>query len=324
MIYFQKTLNFRMKEPTVLTIGKFDGIHMGHKLILDEVLRQKKERGLRSAIFSFDTSPQGALSGSMLKQLTTNDERHAVLEKMGIDTFIECPFTQEVRNMEAEDFIAWMSSRMNVKSFVVGTDCRFGHNRSGSPEVLEKYAAKYGYDVKVIEKLRYRGRDISSTYIREEVTRGNMEKANMLLGYPFFVQGQVLNGNHLGNSFGFPTVNLIPQDYKLLPPYGVYAAYVTVGEDTYGGVANIGVKPTIQGDHVCGVETNIFDFSRDIYGEQITVSLWHFMRPEKKFASIDALKAQIRSDTLTAKELLEDVRITPLDGTQTGLSGGIA
>ena len=315
MIYFQKTLQFRMKTPTVMTIGKFDGIHMGHKRILTEVLRQKRERGLSSAIFSFDTSPQGAISHQTLKQLTTNDERHYVLEQLGIDTFIECPFTPEVRNMEAEDFIAWMVERMQVKSFVIGTDCRFGHNRFGDAQVLEHFSSKYGYDVKVIEKLQYENRDVSSTFIREEIISGHIEKANMLLGYPFFIRGQVLNGNHLGNAFGFPTVNLIPEDSKLLPPYGVYASMVTIGEDTYGGVTNIGVKPTIRGDHVCGVETNIFDFNRNIYGEHIMVSLWHFMRPEKRFDSVDALKEQVRSDTLTAKTLLQDARIAPLHET---------
>ena len=313
MIYFQKTMHFRMKEPTVMTIGKFDGIHMGHKKILDEVLWQKHHRGLRSAIFSFDTSPQNAIHHRHLKQLTTNDERHEVLEALGIDTFIECPFTDEVRSMEAQDFIEWVTARMRVKSFVVGTDCRFGHNRSGNAQVLERFAPVYGYDVKVVEKLQYENRDISSTFIREEIMAGHMEKANMLLGYPFFIRGQVLNGNHMGNSFGFPTVNLIPEDNKLLPPYGVYASTVTIGSDTYGGVTNIGVKPTIQGDHVCGVETNIFNFCRNIYGEQITVSLWHFMRPERKFETVDALKEQIRSDTLTAQTLLQDVKVTPLN-----------
>ena len=301
-----------MKEPTVMTIGKFDGIHMGHKRILDEVLRQKKEYGLRTAIFSFDTSPQSAISHKSLQQLTTNDERHLVLERIGIDTFIECPFTDAVRSMEAEDFIAWITARMNVKSFVVGTDCRFGHNRSGNAQVLCDFADKYGYTVSVMEKLRYEGRDISSTFIREEIVAGNIEKANMLLGYPFFIRGQVLNGNHLGNVFGFPTVNLIPEDSKLLPPYGVYAAKVQIGETLYGGVTNIGVKPTITGDNICGVETNIFDFSRDIYGEEITVSLYHYVRPERKFETVDALKEQVRSDTLTAKKILKDITVEPL------------
>lgn len=305
MIYFQNTLDFSTDEATVLTIGKFDGLHMGHKKLLDALIEKKCE-GLKTAIFSFDTSPQNAIRHRHIRQLTTNEEKQQLFEEIGIDYFIECPFTEQIRNMEAEDFIAMITKQMHVKCFVVGTDCQFGHNRSGNCDVLKALSAKYHYDLVIIEKKQYEHRDISSSFIREEIKAGNIEKANMLLGYPFYVEGRVVKGNQIGNTIGFPTVNLLPEDEKILPPFGVYAAQIIIDKTVHYGVTNIGIKPTIEGNSACGVETNIFDFEEDLYGRFIRVQLMHFLRPEQKFASIDALKAQIAKDSADARAFFED------------------
>ena len=304
MIFVRDNLNFSIEEPTVLTIGKFDGLHMGHKKLL-EFVAEKKKTGLKSVIFTFNIPPQKAIYHTDSKMITTLPEKELVFCNVGIDYFIECPFTEEIRNLEAEDFIRLTVEKFNVKCFVVGTDCHFGHNRSGDYEVLQQFADTYGYEVVVVEKKQYEGRDISSTFIREEIEKGNIEKANMLLGYPFFIMETVRGGNQLGRTIGFPTANLIPEDDKLLPPYGVYASHIAVGDKRYNGITNIGVKPTIEGNQVCGIETNIFDFHADIYGETIRVRLFSWLRPEQKFDSLEALQAQIATDCKRANNVLE-------------------
>lgn len=301
MIFYRDTLDFTADRPTVLTIGKFDGLHMGHKKLLDEVMKQKKERGLATAIFTFNMPPNRLINHETAKVLTTNEEKHMIFEEIGTDFFVECPFVEEIRNLEVEDFIKMMVEKLQVKCFVVGTDCHFAHNRSGDYHTLRAFADKYHYDVIVIEKKQYEGRDISSTFVREEIEAGNIEKANMLLGYPYFIQEVVVHGNAMGHTFGFPTINQVPPAEKLLPPRGVYAAKVIVDGVTYLGVTNIGVKPTIEGVNVCGVETNIFDFDQDIYGKSVRVQLLEFLRPEQKFADFNELIAQITRDAENAK-----------------------
>ena len=187
-------------------------------------------------------------------------------------------------------------SRLNVKCIVVGDDFRFGHNRAGDHELLLKLAPKYGYELIVVDKLKDNGRDISSTYIREEVARGNIKKANSLLGYPYFIMGRVVHGKQLGRTLGIPTINILPEAEKILPPFGVYASKVNVSDKWYLGITNIGRKPTIEGENPVGVETYIIDFSQDVYDHVVTVELYDFLRPEKKFDSIEELKEQISGD----------------------------
>ncbi|MCR4841841.1 MAG: bifunctional riboflavin kinase/FAD synthetase [Eubacterium sp.] len=296
MDFIRNDTNVKLTEPTVLTIGKFDGLHMGHKKLLEYVDAKKKEKGLKSVIFTFDMPPSDKVSGKSSLQITTLPEKELCFTNVGIDYFIECPFTDEVRMMEAEDFVRKTVENLNVKAFVVGTDCRFGHNRSGDYKLLEQMSDELGYDVVVVQKKQYEGRDISSTFIREEIEVGNIEKANLLLGYPFFIMEEVTSGNHLGHTIGFPTINQVPPVEKALPPKGVYASAVVVRDRIYAGMTNIGVKPTIEGENALGVETNIFDFDEDIYGETVRVRLFSFIRPEKKFGSLDELKAQLAVD----------------------------
>ena len=201
-----------------------------------------------------------------------------------------------MRMMEAEDFISMVSKRFNVKCFVAGTDCRFGHNRVGDHLMLEKLALKYGYECKVVKKLQYEGEDISSTRIRNLLEEGNLEKANILLGYPYFVMGEIKDGRKLGRTIGFPTINLIPEKDKLLPPNGVYATKIVIDDVTYRGMTNVGYKPTVEGKNLLGIETNIFDFHEDVYGKTALVRFEKFMRPEKKFPSLEALRNAIEQD----------------------------
>lgn len=300
MIYLRGTTEFQIEEPTVMTFGKFDGIHRGHKMLLDTLLNKKKD-DYKAVVFTFDIPPRKEVSNDEGAVLTTNEEKLHIFENLGIDYVVECPFTAEIRNMEAVDFIRMIVDKLHVKFMVVGTDFHFGHNRTGDYKLLMEYAEVFGYEVQVVEKMQCDGRDISSTFVREEIKAGNIEKANELLGVPYFIQGIVEHGNQIGRTIGFPTINLIPEEEKLLPPFGVYVTKVFIGGEEYCGVTNVGRKPTIEGDNPVGVETNVLDFSDDVYNSTVEVEFLHGIRGETKFESIDALKAQLQQDIKIAR-----------------------
>lgn len=299
MICLETIKQFHIDEPTALTIGKFDGLHRGHEKLIS-YLQEKQKDGLKSVVFTFDIPPKKLTDGEGIRLLSTNSEKQALFEERGIDYMIQCPFTQEVMCMEPEDFVDWIVTNLNVKSIVVGEDCRFGHNRRGDHRLLAQLASRYGYELKVVHKLQFEGRDISSTYIREEILKGNMELAARLLGHPYSVDGIVQTGNQIGRTIGVPTANIEAGSTKLLPPFGVYAASIDVRGERFFGIANIGRKPTIKPkEGVCnpiGIEMHILNFSRDIYGVPVRISFYVFERPERKFDSILDLQAQIKKD----------------------------
>lgn len=300
MIYLKGTTKFQIEEPTVVTFGKFDGIHRGHKMLLDNLLEKKKE-GLKAVVFTFDIPPRKEVQGDSGEVLTTNDEKMHVFENMGIDYVVECPFTAEIRNMEAVAFIRMIVEKLHVRCMVVGTDFHFGHNRAGNYKLLQKYAKEFGYEVQVVKKMQYESRDISSTFVREEIKAGHIEKANELLGVPYFIQGLVKHGNEIGRTIGFPTINLISDEEKLLPPFGVYVTKVFIGGEEYCGITNVGCKPTIEGNNPIGVETHVLNFADDVYDTMVEVEFLHWIRQEMKFDSIEALKVQLQQDIRIAK-----------------------
>jgi len=297
MEYIKGTTDFSIEEPSVVTIGKFDGLHVGHQKLLNSVI-DKKKNGIKAVVFTFDVPPSVKLTGKGLDTLVTNDERSQMLSEKGIDYLVECPFVPEVLSMEPELFIEdVLVRRLKAKYIVVGTDCGFGHKRRGNYQLLQELASKYGYEVEVVDKVQYEGRDISSTYVREEIANGNIELANFLLGYTYGITGVVGHGNHIGTSrLDMPTANLIPPANKLLPPNGVYVTKTIIDGVAYPGVSNIGTKPTIGDQYQKGMETFIFDFNQNIYGKTITVELYTYVRPEMKFGSIDELKVQMHKD----------------------------
>lgn len=305
MEYIKGTTKFHIEEQCVISLGKFDGLHRGHELLMEYIF-QKKKMGLKATIFTFDISPRRGKKGQLAKVLTTNEEKLHIFRRIGIDYLVECPFTPEVMNMEPEDFIKMIVKNLNVKYMVVGTDFHFGHNRRGDFYMLQEYAPRLEYEVQVVDKMQYKGRDISSTYVREEVTLGNMEKANMLLGYKFFVQGIVVHGRHIGTQvLGIPTINIIPPENKLLPPFGVYVAEITIRGNSYQGITNVGCKPTIDGNNPIGIETHIFDFHEDVYDEKVRVKFLSRVREEIKFNSIDELKEQMKYDIIVGKKFFK-------------------
>lgn len=199
--------------------------------------------------------------------------------------------------MEPEAFVREiLVKRLQAKYLAVGTDFRFGYQRRGDYRLLQQMGKTYGFEVEVVEKACYQGREISSTYIREELEKGNMELVNQLLGYAYSVTGEVLHGRKIGRTLGLPTVNLMPEEQKLLPPNGVYATRTLIAGEVFEGITNIGYKPTVGGETRKGVETYLFDLDRELYGEELTVRFYGYARPEQKFASLEELKAQIEQD----------------------------
>ena len=305
MEYIKGRLDFHVAEPTVLSIGKFDGLHRGHELLMDYVFQKKKE-GMKAVIFTFDVPPKKSLEQDAARVLTTNEEKMHLFEQIGIDYLIECPFTEEIMHMPAEEFLKKIVEQLSIRCIVAGTDCSFGYQRRGDYRMLQKYAPEYHYEAQIVDKMQYEGRDISSTFIREEIAAGNMEKAELLLGYAYFVQGTVVHGNQIGRTIGIPTINLLPPQEKLLPPFGVYAARVEIDGKRYNGITNIGGKPTIAGANPVGVETNLFDFQGDLYGKHAKVSLLKWVREEQKFQNVSELKVQMEKDIAFCRSFLGD------------------
>lgn len=305
MEYIRGTTEFYLSEPSVISLGKFDGLHRGHELLIEYMI-QKKKTGLKTVIFTFDIPPKKMVEQDEVKVLTTNQEKMHLFERIGIDYLIECPFTEEFMHMMPLDFIKKIVKELHVKAMVVGKDFHFGYQRAGDYHILQQYAKELGYEVSAVDKMQFEDRDISSTFVREEILAGDIEKANRLLGYHYFAQGVVTHGRHMGGPIlGFPTINLVPEANKLLPPFGVYIAEAAIGNQLYQGIANVGCKPTIKGGNPVGIEMHIFDFKQDVYGEEVRVDFLSRVRPELKFDSIDDLKLQMMSDISYARKFFE-------------------
>nr|WP_295285511.1 bifunctional riboflavin kinase/FAD synthetase [uncultured Blautia sp.] len=280
-----------------VTLGKFDGIHRGHRKLIQTILDRKSEYGELAVVMAFVSDRQTIL---------TSEERRILLEKMGVDVLLECPLNDQMKHMKADVFIRQiLKGDLQASCVVVGEDFRFGYERKGTPQLLEKAGEKYEYDTIVVPKEMEGSRKISSTYIREELKKGNMEKVRELLGNPFFAVGTVTHGRGMGHRDFFPTANIIPPKQKLLPPNGVYVTLSHFDGTDYPGITNIGYKPTV-GEAFLGIETNLFDCDLDLYGQNCTVDFYKFIRPEQKFASFEALKAQIRKDIEVGKAYFQE------------------
>ena len=302
MQYIAGTREFQIEEPTVVSIGKFDGLHRGHQKLLHEMLHWK-ERGLKVAIFTFSTPPGTLVKGKLQTMIMTNEERVELLHNAGVDYLVEFPFDEEVCRMAPEAFITdILMDKMNAEVIVTGPDCHFGYKAAGDRALLDKLAPMYGYRFFVVDKERDGDRIISSTYIRDMLAEGNVRRANELLGYCYYVSGIVEHGNALGRSKLYPTANLVPPREKHLPKFGVYVTRVTVEGEVYGGLSNVGKKPTVAGENPAGVETYLYGFDGSLYGKRMKVELLDFVRPEQKFESLEALKAQLDHDITVCRE----------------------
>lgn len=292
------TAGFELRGNSAVVIGKFDGLHRGHKLLLEQIL-EAKEDGLQAVVFTFDPSPAAFFAGKVLKGLTTKEEKRRFFRQLGVDVLVEFPMNEVTAATAPELFITdILCARLHAALIVAGTDLSFGDRGKGDCALLEKYAAKCGYRVKIMEKVYDSGEEISSTRVRDAVENGRMEEAARLLGAPYMVMGTVAHGRQIGRTLGFPTVNQLPPADKLLPPNGVYLSEVECRRGIFKGLTNVGTKPTVEKGESppMGVETYIYDFDEDIYDSFITVRLLSFCRPEQKFESLEALKRQLEHD----------------------------
>lgn len=292
------TKDFYISSPTAVAIGKFDGVHIGHQRLLMEIA----EKGLKSCIFTFDPAPS-VFFGKEKSLLTTKKEKRILLERKGIDILVEFPFDAETAATKPEAFLDdIVVGKMGASLIAAGEDLSFGKKGEGNSALLKKYGSENGLDIRVIDKLKVRIGDgneeyeVSSTLIRDMILYGKMEEAEQLLGIPYFIFGTVVHGNHMGSGLGFPTINLIPEDDKLLPPNGVYTSDVIIGGKKYRGLTNIGTKPTVSDKGIRGVETYIYDYDSDAYGMEAELYLKSFRRPEMKFSSVDELKDRLMKD----------------------------
>ena len=285
------------KCGTAIAIGKFDGIHRGHQRLLD-VVKSYKEQGLATVVFTFDMPLAAYFTGKDAEVLTTNEERREYLEDMEIDYLIEFPVNEKTVSIEPEFFIKdVLVKSLHAKVIAAGSDCSFGKGGRGDLTLLKEMQESLGYETVEVEKVSFEDEIISSTLVRSKVSKGDMEYAQELLGHPYSVSGRVAHGRKLGSSvLSMPTVNIMPESSKLLPPFGVYFSNVVIGTAVYKGITNIGRKPTVSDNEAVGVETYIYDFDDDLYGEQLRIELLHWHREEMKFESLDALKKQMHAD----------------------------
>lgn len=302
MKIIKNTTEFYIEEATAVAIGKFDGFHCGHQKLLQRI-QEQKEKGLATVVFTFVPSPAAFFNKETVKDLTTIEEKRTIFERAGIDYLIEYPFYQEIADMEPEIYIKEvLAERIHAKCIVAGEDVSFGCHGAGNYRLLEEKSKTYGYDVIVIDKVQYDGKEVSSTYVREEVAKGNMELVHRLLGIPYHVGGVIVHGRKLGRTLGMPTINQIPSAAKLLPPKGVYYSYVMYGGRKLPSITNIGIKPTIADSLAMGVETYIYDFNEEVYGEEIDVFLLSYRRPEMRFDSVEGLKQKMAEDIASGRK----------------------
>lgn len=300
MKIIENTTEFHLERPSAVALGKFDGIHLGHRKLLNRVLEQKK-RGLQAVVFTFDTSAAFFFGGDE-RELSVREEKRAAFAQMGIDVLIEFPLNPDTAATEPVTFVSrYLAEQMQTVYLCAGPDISFGKGGAGDYALLAAYAQDYGYQVELIEKVRVDGKEVSSTRVREAVRAGEMEAVTRMLGTPYSVKGKVLHGRQLGRTLGMPTANLLPDDGKLLPPNGVYYSRAHLGDRVYRGITNIGCKPTVSDERILGVETYLYDFAGEIYDREITVELLAFRRPERTFEGVEALRRQIEEDVAAGR-----------------------
>lgn len=294
--------NIEQSEETAVTLGNFDGIHLGHRALISLTKKLAEENNLKSAVFSFTPHPMFLFGNRKTTALImSSDEKSITLENMGIDIYIEYPFTKEFAAMEPEVFARdIIFGKMKCRKLVVGDDYHFGAKARGDYELLKNIGKEYGADVYEVLSVDMYGSRVSSTRIREALNSSDIPAANKLLSVPYFIYGNVQNGKKFGRTRKFPTANIEVDEKKLYPPDGVYVTKTVVDKKEYMSMTNIGTNPTVNGKKRT-VETNIFDFDGDIYGKNIKVYFYKYIRPEKKFADANELYLQIGNDKKTAK-----------------------
>lgn len=286
-----------MPEACTLTLGKFESLHRGHQYLMEETIRLAKQRGLPSAVMAFEPHPRRVLSDPSYKPMFTPAERRYILRGTEIDYWVECPFDHAFANRSAEDFCTLLFGSLHARVLVVGECFRFGKERAGSVEMLIQTGRRYDAEVSVLAHRSENGQKIGTSAIRELILAHDMRKTAKGLGFSFFVMGEVRHGDRIGREMGFPTVNILPGADKLLPPDGVYVTRTRLGERLIDSITNVGVRPTIKDSrNERRVESFLLNFDGEVYGQEIITEFIDYIRPERQFENIGALKSQIAED----------------------------
>lgn len=290
----------------MITIGTFDGVHLGHRKILERLTNNAKKTGLKSTVLTFFPHPRMVLQKDVdIKLLNTLEEKTQILETLGLDYLIVHPFTKEFSRLTAADFVQdVLVDGLKAKKVIIGYDHRFGRNRNANIQDLMDFGKTLDFEVEEIPAQEVDDVSVSSTKIRKALLEGDITTANNYLNYPYMLTGTIKKGKGMGRDFGFPTANLhIAETYKLIPKTGAYVVSSTINEKVYFGMMNIGFNPTVDGTEK-SIEVNFFDFEGDLYGQKIQVSLLHRIRDEQKFSSIEELKEQLKKDKDYSLELI--------------------
>ena len=298
MKIFHSINDFRSTKKTIITLGTFDGVHIGHKKILEKVLQNTGDGQYESLVLTFFPHPRMILKeDSDMKLLNTIDEKIDLLDKIGIQNLVIHPFDEKFSRLTAEEFVKTiLVDRFQVQKIIIGYDHRFGRNRTANINDLIAFGEQYDFEVEQISVQEINEISVSSTKIRNALLEGNMTLANDYLGYNYFLTGEVVKGKQLGRTINFPTANLkIQEKYKLIPQNGVYIVKSVINEQTVFGMMNIGFNPTVNGQNQT-IEIHYFDFDADLYHQKIRVSILQRIRSEQKFESVDLLKAQLETD----------------------------
>jgi len=298
--------NIKQSVPTAVTLGNFDGVHMGHRSLINLMKSKAKEQNLKTIVFSFYPHPMflfGTNSDSRAL-IMGYEEKKMMIEDMGVDAYVEYPFTKDFASLSPEAFARLIFEELNCKVLIVGFNYHFGKMAKGNGDLLKEIGKEYGVEVICVPSVNCLEERVSSTRIRKAITSADIALADKLLTVPYFVHGEIIHGKKLGRGIGFPTMNVVADKTKLFPPNGVYATRTVIDGKKYSSVTNIGVQPTVNGtDKV--VETNVFDFNEEVYGKKVTVYFFEFIRPEQKFAGLDELKNQLAKDVEASKKYFE-------------------
>lgn len=298
---------YNSTESTIITIGTFDGVHIGHQKIIKRLIKIGKDSHLKSVILTFFPHPRMVLQkDSGIKLINTIEERRTILEVLGLDYLLIKKFTKEFSRLSAEDFVSQiLVKKLNAKKVIIGYDHRFGRNRNADINDLKTFGALYGFEVEEISVQDINDVAVSSTKIRKALSEGDIAKANTYLGYNFMLTGKVVKGKALGRQIAYPTANIqIEEDYKLIPKHGSYIVSSVIDNELIYGMMNIGFNPTVEGNEET-IEVHFFNFNKNIYKKKIQIDLLHRLRDEKKFESIEALKVQLLKDKEVSLNYIE-------------------
>lgn len=309
MKIFQSIDSFRSTKKTIITIGTFDGVHIGHQKIIEQLIDNARKEYCESLILTFFPHPRMVLQEkSEIQLLNTIDERAELLKKSGLDNLIIHPFDKAFSRLSAEEFVKdILVDKLNIKKIVIGHDHRFGRNRTADINDLIFFGEKYDFDVQQILAQEIQEVSVSSTKIRKALEEGNIVLANQYLGYDYFITGIVQKGKQLGRTIGFPTANIkIPENYKLIPKNGVYIVKSNFQNETKFGVMNIGTNPTVEGKNL-SIEVYYLNHNSNLYGQKVKVSILAYVRDEKKFESVALLQQQLEKDVATAVAFIDKI-----------------